>query len=226
VRREPIAQSTDRLPEAVRPARARPFASIEKVILIGSSTGGTEALRVFLTQMPPASPGILIAQHMPVHFTKAFAERLNRLCRIEVREARGGERVLPGHAYIAPGNAHLLLASVGTNYFTELCASAPVNRHRPSVDVLFRSAARRAGDNAVGIILTGMGRDGAAGLLELKRAGALTIAQDEASCVVFGMPKEAIAMGAVDDIVPLTEIATRVLAAVGVGHRRTLATRL
>ena len=173
-------------------------------------------LKTLLSQMPPDCPGILIAQHMPEHFTRSFADRLNSLCRIEVAEAQGGERVLPGHAYIAPGHAHLLLTRSGANYVTELSQADPVNRHRPSVDVLFRSAANCAGKNAFGVILTGMGKDGAAGLLEMKRAGATTFAQDEASCVVFGMPKEAIAMGGVDEVLPLGDIAKRVLAALAV----------
>jgi two-component system chemotaxis response regulator CheB len=200
---------------AVLPTIADRIASTEKVIIAGASTGGTEALRVFLMQMPPDCPGILIAQHMPENFTKSFADRLNDLCRIEVAEARGGERVLPGHAYIAPGHSHLLLGRSGANYVTELSQSEPVNRHRPSVDVLFRSAARKAGKNALGVILTGMGKDGAAGMSEMKRAGAVNIAQDEASCVVFGMPKEAIAQGGVDEVLLLADIAGRVLALAG-----------
>ena len=161
--------------------------------------------------MPPDAPGILIVQHMPEGFTKSFADRLNSLCRLSVKEAEHGERVLPGHAYIAPGNSHLLLARSGTNYLTELSQSAPVNRHRPAVDVLFRSTAKHCGPNAIGVILTGMGKDGAQGMLELRRAGAHTVAQDEQSCVVFGMPKEAIALGAADAVKPLAEIARHAL---------------
>jgi two-component system chemotaxis response regulator CheB len=185
--------------------------SSEKLIIIGASTGGTEAIKVFLTQMPSDCPGILITQHMPEGFTRSFAKRLDSLCKISVNEAVGGERVLPGHAYIAPGHSHLLLARSGANYVTQLDTGEPVNRHRPSVDVLFKSAAIHAGKNAVGVILTGMGRDGAAGMLEMKNAGAYNFAQDEASCVVFGMPREAIAIGAVNEIEPLDELPGKVL---------------
>lgn len=186
--------------------------STEKLIIIGSSTGGTEALKDFLINLPPDTPGILVAQHMPESFTKSFANRLDGLCKISVKEAQGGERILPGHAFIAPGHSHLLLKCSGANYVTELSQSEPVNRHRPSVDVLFRSAATYAGKNAIGVILTGMGKDGAAGMLEMRKAGAYNFAQDEASCVVFGMPKAAIEMEAVDEIVPLKNMANRVLA--------------
>lgn len=187
-------------------------AASEKLILVGASTGGTEAIKDFLIHLPPDCPGLLIAQHMPEAFTRSFAERLDRLCGIRVMEARGDERVLPGHAFIAPGHSHLLLRRSGASYMTELSRAEPVNRHRPSVDVLFRSAAQCAGRNAIGVILTGMGKDGAAGMLEMRRAGAYNLAQDEASCVVFGMPREAIAIGAVDEIVPLQDMAGRVLA--------------
>ncbi|MCC6916917.1 chemotaxis response regulator protein-glutamate methylesterase [Nitrosomonas sp.] len=186
--------------------------STEKLIIIGASTGGTEAIKDVLVHLPPDCPGILIAQHMPPGFTRSFAERLDRLCKIRVTEAEGGERVLPGHAYIAPGHSHLLLKKNGANYVTELSQADPVNRHRPSVDVLFQSAAQCAGKNAVGVILTGMGRDGAAGMLDMHHAGAYNLAQDETSCVVFGMPREAIAIGAVDEIVPLQDMAKRILA--------------
>ncbi|CAB3761061.1 Protein-glutamate methylesterase/protein-glutamine glutaminase [Paraburkholderia humisilvae] len=189
-----------------------PLVSTEKLIIVGASTGGTEAIREVLVPLPPDAPAVLIAQHMPPGFTKSFAQRLNGLCRITVKEAEHGERVLPGHAYIAPGHAHLLLARSGANYIAHLSDDPPVNRHRPSVDVLFRSAAQHAGKNAVGVILTGMGRDGAAGLLDMRRAGAYTFAQDEASCIVFGMPREAIAMGAADDISPLADMSRRVMA--------------
>jgi two-component system chemotaxis response regulator CheB len=189
-----------------------PLLSTEKLIIVGASTGGTEAIREVLVPLPPDAPAVLIAQHMPPGFTKSFAQRLNGLCRITVKEAEHGERVLPGHAYIAPGHAHLLLARSGANYIAHLSDDPPVNRHRPSVDVLFRSAAQHAGKNAVGVILTGMGRDGAAGLLEMKKAGAYTLAQDEASCIVFGMPREAIALGAADEISSLPEMSRRVMA--------------
>jgi len=188
-----------------------PLISSEKLIIIGASTGGTEAIRSFLMQMPSDCPGILITQHMPEGFTSSFAKRLDSLCRISVVESSGNERVLPGHAYIAPGHSHLLLARSGANYMTRIEQSPPVNRHRPSVDVLFRSAAAAAGKNAVGVILTGMGKDGAAGMLEMRQAGAHNFAQDEASCVVFGMPREAIALGAAHDVGSLNELPRMVL---------------
>lgn len=195
----------------VLPQVRNPLTSSEKLIIIGASTGGTEAIKNFLVQMPSDCPGILITQHMPEGFTRSFAKRLDGLCKISVSEAAGGERVLPGHAYIAPGHSHLLLGRSGANYVTQLDQGEPVNRHRPSVDVLFRSAAIYAGKNAVGVILTGMGKDGAAGMLEMKNAGAYNFAQDEASCVVFGMPREAIAIGATHEVGPLNELPTKVL---------------
>jgi two-component system chemotaxis response regulator CheB len=193
------------------PALRNPLTSSEKLIIIGASTGGTEAIREFLMQMPSDCPGILIAQHMPEGFTTSFARRLDSLCKISVREAGGDERVLPGHAYIAPGHSHLLLGRSGANYVTRIEQSEPVNRHRPSVDVLFRSAAQAAGKNAVGVILTGMGKDGAAGMLDMKAAGAYNFAQDEASCVVFGMPREAIALGASHEVGALVDLPGMVL---------------
>jgi len=198
-------------PSAVLPALRSPLTSSEKLIIIGASTGGTEAIREFLMQMPSDCPGILIAQHMPEGFTTSFARRLDTLCKISVREAAGDERVLPGHAYIAPGHSHLLLARSGANYVTKVEQTEPVNRHRPSVDVLFRSAAAAAGKNAVGVILTGMGKDGAAGMVEMKNAGAYNFAQDEATCVVFGMPREAIALGGTHEVGPLTSLPGMVL---------------
>ena len=203
-------------PVGAAPLFNNPLLSTEKLIIVGASTGGTEAIREVLVPLPPDAPAVLIAQHMPPGFTKSFAQRLNGLCRITVKEAEHGERVLPGHAYIAPGHAHLLLARSGANYIAHLSDDPPVNRHRPSVDVLFRSAAQHAGKNAVGVILTGMGRDGAAGLLEMKKAGAYTLAQDEASCIVFGMPREAIALGAADEIAALPEMSRRVMARLSV----------
>jgi two-component system chemotaxis response regulator CheB len=193
------------------PALRSPLTSSEKLIIIGASTGGTEAIREFLMQMPSDCPGILIAQHMPEGFTTSFARRLDSLCRISVVESQGNERVLPGHAYIAPGHSHLLLARSGANYMTKIEQTDPVNRHRPSVDVLFRSAAQAAGKNAVGVILTGMGKDGAQGMLDMKAAGAYNFAQDEASCVVFGMPREAIAIGAAHEVAALTALPGLVL---------------
>ena len=193
------------------PLLRNPLTSSEKLIIVGASTGGTEAIKDFLMQMPSDCPGILITQHMPEGFTRSFAKRLDSLCRISVSEAAGDERILPGHAYIAPGHSHLLLARSGANYVTRLDQGPPVNRHRPSVDVLFQSAAICAGKNAVGVIMTGMGKDGAHGMLEMKHAGAYNFAQDEASCVVFGMPREAIALGAADEVGPLNELPARVL---------------
>lgn len=193
------------------PLIRNPLTSSEKLIIIGASTGGTEAIKEFLMQMPSDCPGILIAQHMPEGFTRAFARRLDTLCKISVKEAEGGERILPGHAFIAPGHSHLLLARSGANYITQLNQGEPVNRHRPSVDVLFNSAAACAGKNAVGVILTGMGRDGSLGMLEMRKAGAHNFAQDEASCVVFGMPREAIAVGAANEVGPLDKLPGMVL---------------
>ena len=197
--------------DVVLAAEHRTFSTTEKVIVVGASTGGTEALKALLVDLPADSPGILITQHMPEAFTKTFAKRLDGLCKIAVKEAEHGERILPGHGYLAPGNRHLLLKRSGANYMTELSDGPPVNRHRPSVDVLFRSAANCAGKNSIAIIMTGMGDDGAAGMLEMHQAGACTLAQDEQSCVVFGMPKEAIALGGVDEIVPLQELPRRLL---------------
>ena len=193
------------------PQLRSPLTSSEKLIIIGASTGGTEAIREFLMQMPSDCPGILIAQHMPEGFTTSFARRLDSLCKISVVESQGNERVLPGHAYIAPGHSHLLLTRSGANYMTKIEQTDPVNRHRPSVDVLFRSAAQAAGKNAVGVILTGMGKDGAQGMLDMKAAGAYNFAQDEASCVVFGMPREAIAIGAAHEVAALNALPGLVL---------------
>ncbi|MEO6351607.1 MAG: chemotaxis response regulator protein-glutamate methylesterase [Oxalobacteraceae bacterium] len=205
------ADNCAKLTDAPLPLIRNPLTSSEKLIIIGASTGGTEAIKNFLMQMPSDCPGILITQHMPEGFTRSFAQRLDGLCKISVKEAEGGERILPGHAYIAPGHSHLLLARSGANYITKLDQGPAVNRHRPSVDVLFQSAASCAGKNAMGVILTGMGKDGAAGMLEMRNAGAHNFAQDEASCVVFGMPREAIAIGAVHDVAPLEELPRKVL---------------
>ncbi len=179
----------------------------EVVIAIGASTGGTEALKDLLEVLPADSPGIVIVQHMPEVFTRSFAQRLNEICKISVKEAENGDTVIRGRALIAPGNKHTLLKRSGARYYVEVKDGPLVNRHRPSVDVLFRSTARYAGKNAVGIIMTGMGADGAKGLLEMKEAGARTAAQDEKSCVVFGMPKEAIKLGAADKVLPLNQLA-------------------
>ncbi|GHA80949.1 protein-glutamate methylesterase/protein-glutamine glutaminase [Cognatilysobacter bugurensis] len=226
-----LESSAERLCEAVRAAaRARPrrlaaapnviaepsepvalARTTERIVAIGASTGGTQAIERVLTALPRVAPGILIVQHMPERFTASLAERLNGVCRIEVREARSGDRLLPGLALIAPGGRHMQLHRSGAQYTVQVLDGPPVNRHRPSVDVLFRSVARHAGRNATGVILTGMGDDGARGLREMLDAGAHTIAQDEASCVVFGMPREAIRLGAARSVAPLDDIARRVL---------------
>jgi two-component system chemotaxis response regulator CheB len=219
----------------VRPLRVKPISSSEPatsrfannalrtsmikttdtIIAIGSSTGGTEAVKDLLEVLPPNTPPILITQHMPERFTKTWADRLNGLCRISVKEAEDGDSVLTGHALVAPGGYHMTLERSGARYTVRINQDPPVNRHRPSVDVMFASVARYAGANALGVILTGMGGDGAKELLTMKRAGAFTIAQDEATCVVFGMPKEAIKAGAVDKVLPLGDIAGAILAHVG-----------
>jgi two-component system chemotaxis response regulator CheB len=190
-----------------KPTTKAMLETTEKVVVVGASTGGTEALRVFLSALPIDAPGIVIVQHMPEHFTKSFAGRLDGLCRITVKEAENNDSVVRGRALIAPGNRHMLLKRSGARYYVEIKEGPLVCRHRPSVDVLFRATARYAGKNAVGVIMTGMGDDGAKGLLEMKEAGAVTIAQDEHTCVVFGMPKEAIKLGAADRVLPLESIA-------------------
>ena len=184
----------------------------EMVVCVGASTGGTEALRAMLERLPANAPGMVIVQHMPEKFTAAFARRLNSLCAVEVKEAEHGDPVLRGHVLIAPGDRHTMLERHGARYQVAVKTGPLVSRHRPSVDVLFRSAARAAGSNAIGVIMTGMGDDGARGMMEMHQAGALTLAQDEASCVVFGMPKEAIAHGGVDKVIPLDRIATEIMA--------------
>ena len=192
-------------------------ASDQRIIVVGSSTGGTEAVKVFLSGMPKNSPAILITQHMPESFTKSFVERLNKLCRMPVTEAVHHQRIQAGNVYLAPGHSHLSLTRIpGSGFWTVLSKEATVNHHRPSVEVLFRSAAQMLGNRAIGVMLTGMGKDGAVAMLEMHRAGAYTFAQDEASCVVFGMPREAIAIGAVDEIVPLEKMAERVLSVLAI----------
>ena len=196
-------------PLASRPAPLVSSAMIkttDTIIAIGSSTGGTEAVKDVLIALPPNTPPILITQHMPERFTKTWADRMNSLCRISVKEAEDGDNVLPGHALVAPGGYHMTLVRSGARYSVRINQDPPVNRHRPSVDVMFDSVAQYAGANTIGVILTGMGGDGANGMLGMKQAGAYTIAQDEASCVVFGMPKEAIKLGGVDKVLPLEEI--------------------
>jgi two-component system chemotaxis response regulator CheB len=198
-------------PKVIRASPGPAYSSSEKLIAVGASTGGVEALQQLLTAFPPDAPAILVTQHMPATFTASFARRLDHCCAVSVSQAKDGERVLPGHVYIAPGGFHLELARNGANYVCRVHEKPEVSGHRPSVDVLFRSVAHAAGANAVGIILTGMGRDGAAGLLEMRRAGASTIGQDEASCVVYGMPKAAHDCGATEIELPLNKIPGQVL---------------
>jgi two-component system chemotaxis response regulator CheB len=199
--------------DAILPAASQAMAeTTDRVVAIGTSTGGTQALEAVLTALPRVSPGIVIVQHMPEKFTGAFAARLNNLCQIEVREAVNGDRVLPGRALIAPGGRHLLLKRSGAQYHVEVVDGPPVSRHRPSVDVLFRSVAKCAGKNALGIIMTGMGDDGAKGLKEMHDMGAHTLGQDEDSCVVYGMPKEALKLGAVNKELPLGRLAAEIVA--------------
>jgi two-component system chemotaxis response regulator CheB len=212
------ASSSKKTPRGkTQPKENPPIASLalshmtRKIVAIGASTGGTEALKYILSQMPPNSPGILVVQHMPSQFTTAFANRLNNLCQIEVREAKDGDNALPGLALIAPGNHHMVLKCSGSRYYVEVKDGPLVCHQRPSVDVLFCSVGRYAGTNAIGVIMTGMGRDGAKGMLDLRRAGAHTIAQDEASCVVFGMPREAIQQGGVRQVASLEEIPRLIL---------------
>jgi two-component system chemotaxis response regulator CheB len=208
-------------PPRLRPVAATPLArpgstallrSTDQVIAVGASTGGTEALKEFLMALPADGPGVVVVQHMPEKFTRAFAERLDRLCTVRITEASDGDRVLTGHALIAPGGFHMRLLRTGATYLVRIAADPPVNQHRPSVDVLFESCSDTAGANAVGVIMTGMGDDGARGLLAMRRAGARTLAQDEASCVVFGMPKAAIDLGAVERVLPLSHLAEAALA--------------
>ena len=221
VRRRRADAAVNRGPEPKRtadamlpPVNRRPtHETTQQVVVVGASTGGTEALLVFLEKLPEDAPGLVIVQHMPENFTRSFAQRLDGLCRIHVREAAHGDTVLDGQALIAPGGRHTLLQRSGARYYVEVKDGPLVSRHRPSADVLFRSAARAAGRNAVGVILTGMGDDGARGIKEMHDVGAHTLAQDEASCVVFGMPKEAIALGAVDKVLPLEALPLAVLAA-------------
>ena len=195
-------------------AGLQPFG--QRIIVVGSSTGGTEALREFLSAMPSHSPAILIAQHMPELFTQSFAARLDGLCVMRVKEAEHHEKIQAGHVYLAPGHSHLSLERADGGYRTVLNQGLPVNHHRPSVEILFRSAAKVLGGNAIGVMLTGMGKDGAAAMLEMHQAGVYNFAQDEASCVVFGMPREAINLGAVDEVVPLAKMAEHVLAHLGI----------
>lgn len=196
-----------------KPSRHAMIQTTEKVVVVGASTGGTEALRVFLEAFPSDCPGMVIVQHMPENFTRAFADRLNQVCKIKVKEAADGDTVIRGTALIAPGNRHTLLKRSGARYYVEVRDGPLVSRHRPSVDVLFRSAATYGGANVIGVIMTGMGDDGARGMLEMKQAGAFTLAQDESSCVVFGMPNEAIKLGGVDKVMALARLCDAVQSA-------------
>jgi two-component system chemotaxis response regulator CheB len=210
----PVVASMKLTADAILPPLrdgAAPMRGSERVVALGTSTGGTQALELVLTELTPVSPGIVIVQHMPEQFTAAFADRLNGLCQISVKEARNNDPVLPGQALIAPGGRHMLLRRGAAQYFVEVVDGPLVNRHRPSVDVLFRSVAKCAGASALGIIMTGMGDDGAVGLLEMRQAGARTLAQDEQSCVVYGMPREAVKRGAVERSVALDAISREIL---------------
>ncbi len=202
-------------PSLAPAAAARLIATGGRIICVGASTGGTEAVKHFLLGIPENCPPILIVQHMPETFTASFAARLNSLCPPQVVEAQGGEMLQAGTAYVAPGHSHLRIRRSGQGYATELASTPPVNRHRPSVDVLFDSAAELVGRNAIGVILTGMGKDGAMGLLRMRKAGARTFGQNEASCVVYGMPREAALLGAVEEVGTLEELSRKVMAVVG-----------
>lgn len=214
VQAAPLATPPKLSADAILPATAAPMAqTTDRVVAVGTSTGGTQALESVLVALPRVCPGIVVVQHMPEKFTGAFAKRLNGLCQMEVREAQNGDRVLAGRVLIAPGGRHMLLKRNGAQYHVDVVDGPPVSRHRPSVDVLFRSVAKFAGKNALGIIMTGMGDDGARGLKEMHDTGARTIAQDEETCVVYGMPKEAVKLGAVDRILPLGAIPRAILEA-------------
>ncbi|WP_271411111.1 protein-glutamate methylesterase/protein-glutamine glutaminase [Pseudomonas sp. Q1-7] len=217
------ARMIHRAPVAERPAeRGLPILGTEKLIAIGASTGGTEAIKDVLLRLPADSPGVVITQHMPAGFTRSFAARLDKLCRVRVSEARDGDRILPGTALLAPGGLHMEVARSGANYVARLSEAPPVNGHRPAVDVMFTSAARCAGRNLIAALLTGMGKDGARGLLAIREAGGYTVAQDEASCVVYGMPREAAELGAAEEVLPLEEIGPALLAQArkrGTGNR-------
>ncbi len=212
--RRAVTISTDKKLNAdvilARPGGKAMIQTTEKIVAVGASTGGTEALRIFVEMLPADFPGVIIVQHMPEHFTRSFAERLDSLSKMTVKEAADGDTVMPGRVLLAPGNKHMLLQRSGARYYVQIKDGPLVSRHRPSVDVLFRSVARYAGKNGVGVIMTGMGDDGAKGMLEMKEAGAATMAQDEKSCVVFGMPKVAIELGGVDQVVSLSNIAKAV----------------
>jgi len=207
----PAAGAAANAPRVIVPPASIGRLSTEKIIFIGASTGGTEATKEVLMNLPADCPAVVITQHMPQGFTKSYATRLDGLCKVRVAEARDGERILPGHAYIAPGGLHLSVERSGSNYIARVRDGEPVNRHKPSVEVLFKSAARVVGPNALGLMLTGMGADGATAMREMRDAGSYNFVQDEASCVVFGMPREAIAAGAAHEILPLTQIASKLI---------------
>ncbi len=215
-----IQNSSKILPVNDKSERLSITHTTNKIVAIGTSTGGTQTLQYILSKMPVNSPGIIIVQHMPEHFTKAFADRLNKICAIEVKEAENNDTVIPGRALIAPGNYHMVLRRSGANYFVQTKSGPLVTRHRPSVNVLFKSVSMYAGQNALGVIMTGMGSDGAQGLLKMKENGATTLAQDEESCVVFGMPKVAIDLKAVDHIVSLDQLPKRILELVSKINKR------
>jgi len=208
----PPKLSTDAMLAAKAASVTAMAVTTDRIVAIGTSTGGTQALEAVLTKLPAVCTGIVIVQHMPEKFTAMFAQRLNGLCQVEVKEAQNGDRVMPGRALIAPGGKHMMLKRSGAQYFVEVSDGPLVNRHKPSVDVLFRSVAQVAGKNALGVIMTGMGDDGARGMKEMHTAGAQTVAEDESTCVVFGMPKEAIKLGGVDRIVPLDRISQEIIA--------------
>ena len=208
---QPASGSTGAAPRISAPPSSIGRLSTEKIIFIGASTGGTEATKEVLMNLPPDCPAVVITQHMPPGFTKSYAARLDGLCKVRVAEARDGDRILPGHAYIAPGGFHLSVERSGANYIARVQDGPPVNRHKPSVEVLFKSAARVVGPNALGLMLTGMGADGATAMREMRDAGSYNLVQDEASCVVFGMPREAIAAGAANEVLPLSQIAPKLI---------------
>lgn len=223
VKVKPIKKATDRtqVNASEKISRER-IQSTEKIIAIGASTGGTEAIKDVLMQLPSAVPGIVMTQHMPPGFTRTFAERLNKLTRLRVSEAKGGERILPGHAYLAPGGFHLLVTRSGADYVIKLSDADPVHRHRPAVDVMMESVANAGGKNVIGVLLTGMGKDGAKGMLDIRNHGGYTFAQDEKSCVVYGMPKEAVSIGGVDEVIELSDMGTAILSklkTMGSGNR-------
>lgn len=213
VKVKPLADANNHRDKIVAPDKkiTSPMQGTEKIIAIGASTGGTEAIKDLLLQLPTAVPGIVITQHMPAGFTRTYAERLNKVTRLHVVEAKGGERILPGHAFLAPGGHHLIVVRSGADYLVKLSDAEPVHRHRPAVDVMMESVALAGGKNVLGVLLTGMGKDGAKGMLAIKQQGGYTFAQDEASCVVYGMPKEAVQIGAVDQTVVLDKMGSVLL---------------